>query len=432
MDGLKGKKLLILGGTLISCEIVKHAKKLGVHTVVADYNDISKSPAKQIADEAFLVSATDIDAVVDLIKKEKIDGVLVGFNDMLLPYYAQICEKSGLPCYGNKEQFELFINKEKYKQLCRKYGVPTVKEYKINSNNLELEASLVEYPVLVKPVDSSGSRGISICYNKEELKLAYKKALMFSKDEKVLVEQYLTGKEVTVFMVFQDGNYYLSGIGNRHMKPSDNGILPLPVGYTFPSIYTKSYIENILPNVKKMLKAVGIKNGMMFMQCKIENETVVVYDIGFRLTGSLEYRIFEMLSGYNPMNYMINFALTGHMADYDISLKVDPYKGYGFNVSIISEPGIISRIQGIEYIEGLEQVSGAIIAHQAGEVITEDMYGLLSQITVRVLGAAKNFEELVNTIDVIRNKINVEKTDGTSLIQRSLYRNDFENEILHI
>lgn len=431
MGELKGKKLLILGGTLISCEIVKFAKQLGVHTMVADYNDISNSPAKQIADESFLVSATDIDAVVDLIKKEKIDGVLVGFNDMLLPYYAQICEKAGLPCYGNKEQFELFINKEKYKQLCREYGVPTVKEYVIDLNNLELEAGLIEYPVLVKPVDSSGSRGISICYNEEELKIAYKKALTYSKNAKVLVEQYLTGKEVTVFMVFQDGKYYLSGIGNRHMKPSDNGILPLPVGYTFPSIYTRDYIEKVFPNVKKMLKAVGIRNGMMFMQCKIEQGTVVVYDIGFRLTGSLEYRIFEMLSGYNPMSFMINFALTGHMADLDISSKIDPYKGYGFNVSIIAEPGIISEIKGTECIEDLQQVSGAIIAHQVGEEITGDMYGLLSQITVRVLGATNSFEELVNTIDLIRNKIKVENPDGTSLIRRSLYRNDFEDYVLH-
>ena len=71
------KKLLILGGTRISCEIVRKAKKMGVYTVVTDYYDETKSPAKQIADESFLVSCTDVDAVVSLIKEQNIDGVLV-------------------------------------------------------------------------------------------------------------------------------------------------------------------------------------------------------------------------------------------------------------------------------------------------------------------------------------------------------------------
>ena len=123
---LNGKRLLILGGMRISCEIVKTARALGIYTLVADYNKIEDSPGKQIADEAVDLSVTDIDSVVSYIKSNAIDGVFVGFNDMLLPYYAEICEKSGLPCYGTKEQFEILIAKDKYKALCRQFGVPTI------------------------------------------------------------------------------------------------------------------------------------------------------------------------------------------------------------------------------------------------------------------------------------------------------------------
>ena len=91
-NNLKGKRLLILGGMRFSCEIVNKAKEMGIYTLVADYNKIEDSPAKQIADEAVDLSVTDVEAVVDFISNNAVDGVFVGFNDMLLPYYAEICK----------------------------------------------------------------------------------------------------------------------------------------------------------------------------------------------------------------------------------------------------------------------------------------------------------------------------------------------------
>ena len=80
---LKGRRLLILGGMRFSCEIVNKSREMGVHTIVADYNKIEDSPGKQIADEDADLSVTDVDAVVAYINKHNIDGVFVGFNDML-------------------------------------------------------------------------------------------------------------------------------------------------------------------------------------------------------------------------------------------------------------------------------------------------------------------------------------------------------------
>lgn len=199
---LKGMRLLVMGGMRISCEIIQKAQELGVIVGVADYNTVADSPGKQIANEHYEVNITDVDAVVELIKKEKFDGVFVGFNDMLLPYYAEICSKANLHCYGTKEQFDILINKDKYKSLCREFNVPTIEEYSIGD-------STIEYPVLVKPCDSSGSRGITICHNAEELKVAYDKALNASKSKRALIERYMDGREVTVFWVFKTENTIL-------------------------------------------------------------------------------------------------------------------------------------------------------------------------------------------------------------------------------
>ena len=152
------KKIAILGGTRLTCEIVEAANALGMHTTVIDYNSPEESPAKQIADEHALISVADVDAVVAYIREHGINGVLAGYADSILAWYADICEKAGLPCYGTHEQFDIFVDKTRWKSLCREYGVPTSQEY--DGEELSENPESASYPLMVKPVDSSGARGV--------------------------------------------------------------------------------------------------------------------------------------------------------------------------------------------------------------------------------------------------------------------------------
>lgn len=431
MENLNGKRLLILGGTKIQCELISAAKKLGVVTVVTDYNEPKNSPGKLISDESYMVSCTDVGAVVELIKAKNIDGVLVGFNDMLLPFYAEICEKSGLPCYGTKESFDIFTKKSEYKKLCREFNVPTVDEYSINVDDPESSASGIRFPVLVKPSDSSGSRGITVCNDINELKSAISFANKYSADKRVLVERYLTGKEVTVFWVFQDGKHYLTAIGNRIVKNDQNAIIPLPVGYTFPALITESYIKTTCDNAKKMFEHCGVKDGMMFMQCKVEDNKCVVYDIGYRLTGSLEYKVLSRLCGYDPMNMMINFALTGSMGVDNLNDIVDPFfvGKYAFNVSILARPGKIHRITGRDEVKTVPGVIDVVTAHEEGEMITDSMVGLLSQITIRILGVADSVEETYALMKKVYDMLDIYDEEGNSMKLPGIEYNDLISDL---
>ena len=213
---------------------------------------LEKSPAKQIADEAYYDSTADIDAITKLIREKKFDGVFTGFTDSVLPYYADICKSAGLPAYGTREQFEIFTDKEKYKELMRRYDVPTIPEYHIDPDNFDESTAGVSYPVIVKPADGSGSRGITVCENAEELKEAISFARGSDSSREIVVEQYIDNAEATVFWFFDDGKYYMILLGNRHVKHNQEGELPLPAGYTYPAAVQPRFLAEVAPKMEKM------------------------------------------------------------------------------------------------------------------------------------------------------------------------------------
>src|SRR5690625_1264822 len=303
---LKNKSLLVLGGITLSKEIIYYAKKLGLTVFVTDY--LENSPAKKEADKSFMVSTTDVNAVSELIKIEKVDGVIVGFVDSLLPFYSEICDRNNLFKYGSKKQFELLHDKDSFKDLCRRFNVPVVEEFTVNGIDDDETIENLPYPILLKPSDNSGGRGITICNSAKEFKANYLKTQRFSKSETVIVERYMTSKEVSIFYYLQDGKIMLSAMGNRHTQKFKDGVIPLPVAYTFPSRHLDEYQKSLDGNVQTMFESLGLKDGMVFIQSFVEDGNCIFYEMGYRLTGSLEYKIIEHATGYNPLNLMIEKA----------------------------------------------------------------------------------------------------------------------------
>ena len=427
----RGKRLLILGGSRISCEIIRHAKQMGIVTGVTDWYEWERSPAKQMADEAYYVSTSDIDAMEKLIRNKKFDGIVTGFTDSVLPYYAEICERVGLPAYGTKKQFKVFIDKQKYKKLMREFDVPTIPDYIIDIDNFDETTADIVYPVIVKPSESSGARGITVCYSKDELHTAMDFAAQTSETKEFVVERYIDEQEATIFWLFVNGQYYVMMIGNRHVKHNQEGVIPLPAGYTYPSYVQPRFLSETAPKMEKMFRSIGIKNGMMFMQSKIVDGECWVYDIGYRLTGSLEYINLKEMCGYDPLDMLIHFALTGNMGEPNIAEKVDPYLGgkYTYNVSLLCKPGRIAEIKGLDEIRKLPGVIKIVVAHPKGDEITQKMKGLLAQITIRILGKADSVEQMKKEMFEIQRLVHVISDKGEEMILPGMEESDYTGTI---
>ena len=180
-----------------------------------------------------------------------------------------------------------------------------------------------------------------------------------------------------------------------------------------------------------MFRHLGLKDGMMFMQCKVEDGMCYVYDLGYRLTGSLEYKILERVCGYNPLEMMICHALTGKMGEESIADRAVPeFKTPAFNVSCLCAPGTIKEIKGLDEVKAMPEVEDLVVAHTPGETITEQMKGLLAQITVRVLGSVENKEQLLSVMQKIDNTIHIIGSEGEELLLPGIEYEDINGFVM--
>ncbi len=408
------ESLLILGGNSATAGLVTTAKSMGVKTVVVDMNP--RAYAKKFADVSYDVDGTDVDSIVRIAREEKVSGIMLGAVEELMDTYQKVCERLGMRCYATKELLDLFSDKSAFKEACRSSGVPTTEGGLYDIADVD---SLKDrkFPLIVKPVDSSGSRGIRVCYGFDELKSAIEDALSFTELDKVLVERYMTGQEVVVYYAFQDGEPVFLGICDRYTNHERASKAQLPTSYVFPSRYTRGYMQSEDAIVKAMFRKIGVKNGVMFLQGFADDDgTLRFYESGYRLNGAQEHHIFANLCGIDAKRMMVDFAMSGHMADYDLNEKADPLLGgrYGCKLSVLMEPGTIAKVIGLEEISKMEGVVFVNPSYEIGETVKDA--GTLKQIVCRFFVVADTVSDLKDRIDRIYSAYDVLAEDGTSLL----------------
>lgn len=412
MSTLKGKKLLLLGGIAHASEIVKKAKSMDIVTYVTDY--LENSPAKRYADKTFMVSTTDIDAIEKLCLEEEINGIITGFIDSLLPYCCNVCERLGFYFWGTEEQIEISVNKKIFKQACKKYGVPIINEYHLNRELTGTYMKLIKYPVLVKPVDNSGSRGVFICFNEKELKENYLKALSFSKSGEIIVEQYIEGDHVNIYYTLCEGEVYLSAMADRYVKYLDKRA-PLPNGLFHPSRYLKEYLETVDPLIKNMFTKLGMRNGLVFIQGFHTEDGFKIYEMGYRLNGGATYELIKACCGYDQLESLIEFTLTGKMGNLEALRQSTPFfKTIAFNLVLSLCQGTITKIIGVNHIKKLKGVVNVVMMHSEGDHLAN--HGTSAQIFAYVLINVENMKQLSFILKEVKREVRVLDQNNNNML----------------
>ncbi len=428
---LKGKRLLFIGAQEMMCSAVETAKKMGVYTIVADYN--KNFPAKRIADEKILISTSDTEALLKVCKEKKIDGVFSGYSETNQFYTLDLCEKGGYPYYGTRMQVETYAEKNNFKRCCEKYGVPTVPEYHLTSDLKAEDLEKLEYPIVIKPADSYSGKGITICSDGNMLPDAIETALKVSKNKRFLAEKYMDDEHydiITAYYSVQNGIAALSAMVDRYMYEFGE-TRRLNTALLYPSQYLDRFISEADEKIRFMLKETGVKDGTLFIEGGVNADGFWFWESGFRLCGCQQNIFPSHINGVDIQEMLICHALTGKMADENKMSLEDPYfKGKtACNGIIFLNKGKISRIEGIEEIKAMRQVVNFSQLCEIGDEITADKIGTLNQSFSRFHIITENKSELFGIIEEIFKTLKVEDENGKNMIINTFRFDEMKKEM---
>lgn len=311
------KKLMLLGGSAQQVVAIETAKRLGYITVLCDY--LHDNPGQYHADKFYQVSTTDKEAVFAVALREKIDGVVAYASDPAAPTAAYIAERMGLP--GNPAvSVEILCNKDRFRRFLSDNGfnAPQSNGYSTIADAME-ELHRFQLPVIIKPVDSSGSKGVTVLHEWTNIRAALEFAFSFSRSKRIIIEEFIEKKHPyliggDIFVV--DGTISLWGLLNCHRDDAVNKLVP--VGKSYPLVLDDQDQNAVKATLQAIVDKLGIRCGAMNVELIVDRQGKVwPIDIGPRNGGNM---IPELL-GYIFDVDIVELTVRAAMGEY-VSLDV--------------------------------------------------------------------------------------------------------------
>ncbi len=326
------KKILLLGGSMQQIPSILKAKDLGCYVITCDY--LPDNPGHKLADEYYNVSTTDLEGVLALSEKLNIDGIVAYASDPAAPTAAYVAEKMGLP--GNPyESVKILTQKDLFRDFLAKNGFNTPKAsgYSVLKELLE-DLDNYKFPVMIKPVDSSGSKGVVKVFDKNEVPDAFNEAMSYSRKQRVVLEEFIVKKGYQVsgdgFSV--DGKLVFTSYGNELY--SGNGTREyVALGEFWPSLLSEEMKLKVDNELQKLITALGMKTCAYNIEVIIdENDDVYILELGPRNGGSYIPQLIKYATGVDLVDYTIKGALGEDCS----SLTMTETKGVWSNYMILS------------------------------------------------------------------------------------------------
>lgn len=340
------KKLLILGGSPNQLRLVNAAKAAGIYTVVCNYKE--ECVARNDCDMFYLQDYRDRDAVLALAREEQVDGIISN-SEAAMPIVAYVSEQLGLP--GNSlEGIEQLVSKTRFRELQRSCGIFAPKNFEcVTWEELMMGIASLEFPVIVKPSECSGTRGTTRIDNREDLdglKSAFDDCLHFSVNGKVSVEEFVVMPTLQVI----DGDVFVCGdemLWNGFFTCYRSQYAPmLPMMESFPILISDEDFAMVKDHLRRIFTKAGISHGQYNVEMYFsEKRELFVIEINARQGGNNIPHLIELHSGIDFDKMLVTTAV-GDRAYFDAVKKMDYTPRY------ITQYVVFSREAGI--LEGMD------------------------------------------------------------------------------
>ena len=337
------KKIMILGANNFLVPLIKTSKRLGFWTIVASPNE--KEPGFEYADEKVIIDLCDKNGVLEAAQKLKIDGVISDQAETPVRTQAFVANKMGLPGIG-EDKAELFTNKYLMREKCREIGIETIK-YKLvdNVNDAAKFYEQIGKPMIMKPIDSAGSRGVVKIEDVQTIYDQFDYSKDASKTGKVIIEEYIPGKELLIDGVVFNG-IYQTLICGEYIKCNVPGIFSEYMG-KYPAEITDNQLNEVNKLVKKIIEGFGLPWGRTHTEVKINDNGIWLMETAARGGGRyISSGIVPMKTDFDSCEFLLK-ACVGEITEIPVVRKNNKSCGY---VSLFLPKGEVISVEGLQEV----------------------------------------------------------------------------------
>ncbi|MFO7888052.1 MAG: carboxylate--amine ligase [Eubacteriales bacterium] len=403
-------KFLVLGAGSCQLNLIKYLKSNNHEVIVTDY--LKDSIGKKYADKSEMVSTFDLEGIVSIAKKHKVDTILTAGTDQPVYYAAKACEILNLPNYISSNLALLVTDKKRMKEIFDKNNIPTVKYVLLKENeNIDLIDNDL-FPGVVKPLDSQGQRGVLYIKDKDDLKKKINIPFSFTKQSEILLEKYYENDEITISGWIIEKDTKVLSISDR-VTYNNFPHIGICISHNYPSKHYKEYSEEIIKITKDIVSGFKIEKGPIYFQMLIGSEGIKVNEIACRIGGAFEDVYIPYVSGVNMSDLLLrdssNIPHIQKVKSNSISKKTK------ISVQLFfARPGKISYMSSLDSL-----VSNGLILDGRFNFKVGDNIPKIKNATQRAghfIVSSSNKDNLFEKVDKVFNKVKILDEDGNNLV----------------
>ena len=365
---MSNRKLLLLGGSHAEITLIKAAQALGWFVITTGNN--RDGLGHPYADKTVFADFSDKDAMLELARAEGVTAVCSGCNDFALLSTVYVCERLGLPGHDSYATSLEIHHKDKYRALAAKLGIPTPRAMVVRSAQ-EFEAAVggLVFPIIVKPVDLTGGKGIHRAANADEARAAYRDAVSRTREDHVVVEEFVQGtnhgfsamlvKGKVAFAFADNEQYYI----NKYMVSGANT----------PSTTSASGLAKLRDYSERIARELNLVDGILHIQyIERADGTPVIIEICRRPPGDLYIKFVQYATGIDYPKFIV-MAETG----MDIAAIQDlPTQGFWLRHCVMAGSEIADGAT-VREVTFAPEIQGNIVEkflwYKPGDVITDKL-----------------------------------------------------------
>lgn len=322
--------ILFLGGSAQQVPVIERAKKLGYRTVLIDY--LKDNPGRLVADSWYCESTTDVNAVERIARNEYVSGIVAYASDPAALPAAMVCETLGLPT-NPAASIEVLSNKAKFRQFLKKnnFGCPDfiAFDHKSIGSDVHNQISKMRFPVLIKPTDSSGSKGVLQINSLNDVRSAIAESSRWSRNGVLIIEEYvergyphLIGGDVVV----SNGKIVLFGLMDCLRSGDGNKLVPL--GKMHPVSISSVQRRKLTNELQRVVSLLNLRNGEFNIEVIIGSDDIpYIIEFGARAGGNMIPILLSDIYKTELLDANISFAL-GDVVHFSTTAPNDCYMSY--------------------------------------------------------------------------------------------------------